>query len=169
MIPDLGAGKYWYVDPRAQGVSSPDPIDQTLASIANPLPYDPMRQYKDQQATTYNERIQELRAQMIEDRNRGIQEHDEGPTPEEKVRYPGMVWRGNMDDEAGVEGTGVFGIDGVQYILPTQVDGVKLTLQQILDRFRQSGEHLGGFNNVQSARFFENTLQPQPQALRNSY
>lgn len=76
------------------------------------------------------------------------QEHDD--------LAPGMLELPTMDDEGG-EATGIFEIDGKHYILPTQVEGQKFPAEEAINRFLDTGEHLGVFDAEDNASIYEDT------------
>lgn len=153
IVPTVGAAKYWYVDPRAQ-----NPPSSTMVSAApaftprelvnrTPLPTTP------------------IRSDMVRDNTGRVVPAEQGAERADmfdRIRYPGMLERKTMDDE-GAQATGTFSIDGVHYILPTKVNDIELNPQQAVQRFKETGEHLGGFETLKDAGDYErNYLSTKP-------
>lgn len=161
IIPETGAAKYWYVDPRAERNNSPAALrTPTPLTYRTPLP----GQFRDEgdSEPTVRELMtanQDLRAQRTQQLQERADVYD-------KIRHPGMLEPPSADHELA-EATGTFKIGNETYILPTQVGGQKLTPEQAMKRFMDTGEHMGVFENPKAADFFEknylyNSGAPQP-------
>jgi hypothetical protein len=146
IIPSTGAANYWYVDPKAQSF--------------NPMTYSPVMSSGQrglnagQDMEIQSARISQLYGRRPSTIQSGPQERPSGYA--EMAKEPGIVAVPTMDLEGGAEGTGIHEIDGKFYILPTQVNGVKFGPgDAAVERFRQTGEHLGVFNAEDDASIFE--------------
>jgi hypothetical protein len=154
--PDYGAAAYWYVDPRAQG--TPGPPVQGPPAFSEPTPIPASQAGYSQRYDPAAERTDYTRpGPSIEARRERADLYD-------RMRYHGMTEPPNVDHEVA-ESTGIVEMDGVYYILPTRIDGTDLTRREIRRRFRTTGEHLGAFETLPDAKFFEtNYITPQQQA-----
>jgi len=70
-----------------------------------------------------------------------------------------MLEEGNVDNELA-EVTGTFGIGDRTYVLPTQIEGLPMTRAETIERFLRTGEHLGSFDNLKNALFYERNYLP---------
>jgi len=164
LIPETGAGAYWYVDPRAEGQPLYDwPTPNARQSFYDPFssgfatePYPAPETLND-----LAELFQEMQS-MQEEHNRQLMElKQERADPLDRIRHKGMLEPPNADNELA-EATGTFELDGIHYVLPTQVGGQKLSPEEAVQRYQETGEHLGAFESDEDARFYEtNYLTPQ--------
>jgi len=62
-----------------------------------------------------------------------------------------------------------FNIDGKETLIPTVVNGVKLSDQDAIARFKQTGEHLGKFATAEAADYYAQKLHGSQEAMGNFY
>jgi hypothetical protein len=154
--------KYFYRDPSAAGVPGPG---NNLNQRFNPNATSYVKM-PDGELTPGESLVNRLNAAAPSPfyNPAAPQEHEDPANVYDKSRYQGMVYKPSADMEVA-EGTGIFEMDGKQYILPTQVSGVPLTREETLQRYKDTGEHLGAFETLPDARFYEqNYLQPFQQS-----
>jgi len=62
-----------------------------------------------------------------------------------------------------------FNIDGKETLIPTVVNGVKLSDQDAIAHFKQTGQHLGKFATPEAADYYANKLHSSQEAMGNFY
>ena len=146
LIPDTGAARYWYVDPRAQGVPSPSSPSILGAQDENSRTMLEWLKMDREIQREYRNNMRELSANPQQDRPEGYGQHPYSS-------FPGLLEEPNMPaDQESKYKSSIHEIDGKYYILPTR-DG--WPQNAALDRFQVLGEHWGVFPDLYSAMLFE--------------
>lgn len=73
----------------------------------------------------------------------------------------------NPDGSISTERSFSVNIDGLEVLLPTVVDGEILTVDEAIDHFFESGEHLGMFSSVEEAEAYAIALHLRQEAFYN--
>ncbi len=75
----------------------------------------------------------------------------------------------NPDGTWSTTSSASWNIGGLEVLLPTVVDGKRLTSDEAIARYKRTGQHLGKFATPQAADYYAQKLHESQEAMGNFY